>query len=120
KPVDQGGSEGRTEATGYGGVYALMALLQRLGRQHQGMTVAVQGMGNVGYYAAQLLQELGFLVVAVSDSKGAVYRPAGLPPMGQIAVAKQQSGSLLAADLDATSISNDELLALEVDILLPA
>ena len=75
KPVDYGGSLGRTEATGRGGFYVLMALLKKLQlkkRYGDKLTVAVQGFGNVGYYIAKFLYDEGFRVVAVSDSRGGI------------------------------------------------
>lgn len=78
KPVEKGGSEGRVEATGAGGVYILEALVKKKGFGFrnldfgfpQSVTIAVQGFGNVGYHFSKLAQEAGFKVVAVSDSKG--------------------------------------------------
>src|SRR3990167_8758098 len=73
KPLEQGGSEGRPEATGLGGSYALQALMRALGKDPKGMTVAIQGFGNVGSFLAQFLQESGLLIVARSPSKGGIY-----------------------------------------------
>lgn len=127
KPIDQGGSQGRTEATGLGGVYVLMEMLKRLGKNHEGMTVAVQGIGNVGYHAAYYLEKEGFKVVAVSDSKEAIYVKDGLNPEKTLAC-KQAKGMLSncycvgdVCDLKSGRIlRNEELLELDVDILIPA
>src|SRR3989339_407524 len=78
KPIALGGSLGRTEATGRGGLFVLLALLAKLKKKSKGATVAVQGFGNVGYYFARLATEAGFKVVAVSDSKSGVYDKAGV------------------------------------------
>ncbi len=81
KPVNKGGSLGRTEATGFGGGYVLMHALKKLGLdKKKGLTVAVQGFGNVGYHVALFLANQGFKVVAVSDSKEAIYVEKGLNP----------------------------------------
>ncbi|MDE2026179.1 MAG: Glu/Leu/Phe/Val dehydrogenase, partial [Patescibacteria group bacterium] len=80
KPLNKGGSLGRTEATGFGGGYVLERALQKLGIKGKNLTVAVQGFGNVGYHAAVYLAKKGFKVVAVSDSKQGVYDENGLDP----------------------------------------
>ncbi|MFZ2555811.1 MAG: Glu/Leu/Phe/Val dehydrogenase [Minisyncoccia bacterium] len=117
KPIEHGGSEGRTEATGYGGGYVLEALLKRMGKNQKGMTVAIQGFGNVGLYLAHYLSAQGFTIVALSDSKGGVYMPAGI----DIAAAeKYKKENLTLAGFGGTEISNEEILALPVDILVPA
>ena len=64
KPIDKGGSEGRTEATGLGGVYALLGVLGKLGKKPEDLTVAIQGFGNVGSFTAKFLVEHGFKVIA--------------------------------------------------------
>lgn len=94
KPLDLGGSEGRTEATGYGGTFALLTILKHLHKKPEDMTVAVQGFGNVGQYAAESLQKYGFKVVAISDSKGGIYVPEGLPSVAAIAKCKAEKGHL--------------------------
>ena len=81
KPVELGGSLGRTEATGQGGVYTLQAYLKRNSNfqlQISKITIAVQGFGNVGYYFAKIAKESGFRVVAVSDSSSGLYNSKGL------------------------------------------
>ena len=119
KPVEKGGSLGRTEATGQGGVYVLEALLHRLGKNPAETTIAIQGIGNVGYYFAKLAQELGCKIVAISDSKGGVYAPAGLPLISHVLGHKQKSGHLDGLP-GTTHLSNEHLLELAVDILVPS
>lgn len=127
KPVAMGGSLGRTEATGRGGLFVLQALLSKMKMKSQGMTVAVQGFGNVGYYFAKLSEEMGFKIVAVSDSKGAVYVKDGLSVASTLKC-KQEKGMVSGCYCKGSvcdikfgrPISNDELLELPVDILVPA
>jgi len=133
KDVSQGGSEGRTEATGYGGVYALLAILEKLGKKPQDMTVAVQGFGNVGQYVTEALQKSGFKVVAVSDSKGGIYIPNGVPDASILSNCKKEKGYLAGCfcvgsvcdiankeAVDGDSIDSSEILTLPVDILVPS
>ncbi len=133
KQIEDGGSEGRTEATGYGGVYALLMILNHLGKKPQDMTVAMQGFGNVGMYAMELLQQNGFMVVAVSDSGGGIYVPNGLPPIKQLAKCKKEKGYLAGCycvgsvcdinykeEVGGQDITPDEVLTLPVDIIIPA
>jgi len=137
KPVAMGGSLGRTEATGYGGVIVLKALLEKikdtglaesiLFKDRSALSVAIQGFGNVGYYFAKLANDEGFKVVAVSDSKGGVYVKDGLNPEKTLECKKEKGmvagcyckGSV--CDLSyGKIISNEELLTLPVDVLVPA
>ncbi len=133
KPIDQGGSEGRTEATGYGGTYTLLTILHYLNKNPQGLTVAIQGFGNVGQFAAQSLQENGFTIVAVSDSRGGIYVPTGLPAIESIKNCKGKKGNISECycidnecglenkeKVGGTDITSEELLTLPVDILVPA
>jgi glutamate dehydrogenase (NADP+) len=128
KPVALGGSLGRASATGDGGFYVTRALMSRiLGADCTQPTVAVQGFGNAGAVIAEQLHDLGCKVVAISDSKGGIYRPEGLhvPSVRRI---KEESRQLTAAycqgsvcDIqDYEPITQDDLLALDVDILVPA
>ncbi len=119
KPVEHGGSEGRTEATGYGGGYALEAILTKLGKDKG--TVAIQGFGNVGVYFAHYVVSRGFTVVALSDSKGGIYAPEGI----DVATAEQykkEKGTLASASrrIAGKDISNEDILTLPVDVLVPA
>ena len=133
KPIENGGSEGRIEATGLGGSFVLDEIMQKMAKKPQGMTVAIQGFGNVGSYVAQYLHTAGFTVVALSDSKGGVYRASGGGDIGAVSVCKEQSGKLAGCycigsvcDIDnmeklgGQKISADDILKLEVDILVPA
>jgi glutamate dehydrogenase (NAD(P)+) len=118
KPVEMGGSLGRREATGRGCMLVTKEALAHLGMNVQGATVAVQGFGNVGSVSARLLAKEGCRVVAVSDRFGGIFNKAGLEVDGCSAWLKQH-GSLEGYP-HAERITNDELLALEVDVLVPA
>ncbi len=117
KPLDKGGSEGREEATGFGGVTVLKQAAAKYNLP-AGSTVAVQGFGNVGSHFAQLATEAGFKVVAVSDSKGGIYNPAGLDI--QAVEDWKAQNKHLAGFAESKDVSNEELLELPVDILVPA
>ena len=121
KPVELGGSLGRTEATGQGGVYILEAYAKLKKLNPKKTSIAIQGFGNVGYWFAVLAYQLGYNVVAISDSKGAAYVSHGLQPV-MLSEAKHRLKSMekAAKECGYTYISNDELLALDVDILVPA
>jgi len=122
KPVGIGGSTGRFEATGRGVLYIVQEACRRRGVSLEGAKVAIQGFGNVGGVAARLLSHAGAHVVAVSDSRGGVYRDGGLDV--ESLYAHRQTGGLLAdhprRGFDHTDITNEELLTLPVDILIPA
>lgn len=122
KPLSLGGSLGRNDATGRGGVYVLRRLEEYLDLDPHKSTVAIQGFGNVGYYCAQLLYEAGYKIVAVSNSEGAIYDPDGIEPR-PLKDWEQRNKEVLEGGPTlgtARSISNAELLALDVDILVPA
>lgn len=117
KPLILGGSKGRNESTARGCVFTVMEAMKEIGKPMQGATVAIQGFGNVGRISARLLDEMGCTIVAVSDSKGAIYNPDGL----HIPHLEQLKGlQLPLEDADAERIGNDTLLELDVDILIPA
>ena len=118
KPILLGGSRGRREATGRGVYTIVLEAAKKIGFDPKGMTVAVQGFGNVGSVAAQLLAENGCRLIAVSDSKGGIYNPKGLdiPRLLQ----ERLAGGILPDYGDADRISQAELLALECDVLIPA
>lgn len=118
KPISVGGSEGRRDATARGVVLSLAEVARRRDMELRGARIAVQGYGNAGRAVARILsEEFGSSIIAVSDSGGGIYRSQGLD-VEEIARIKDRDGTVTAADGDV--ISNDELLALEVDVLVPA
>ena len=119
KPVGLGGSMGRRQATGRGVMTVTMAAMERLGLAPGDCTVAVQGFGNVGSIAAELLAEQGCTVVAVSDITGGYYNGEGLDVKELQSYVKQNDGTLEGYP-DAESITNEELLTLDADVLVPA
>lgn len=119
KSVAEGGSEGRTEATGLGGSYVLDELLQLQGVPLEGKTVAIQGFGNVGSYLAEYLVQKGCKVVAISDSRGGIFHEAGIANIQELESYKKETGSL-AGFVGTKTISLDEILSHDVDILVPA
>jgi len=118
KPVEMGGSLGRREATGRGCMFVTKEALAHLGMTLRGTTVAVQGFGNVGSITAQLLTREGCKVVAVSDRTGGIYNPSGLDIEDVINWVKHHK--TLEGYAKAESITNEELLLLDVDVLVPA
>ncbi|MBI4389392.1 MAG: Glu/Leu/Phe/Val dehydrogenase [Nitrospinae bacterium] len=118
KPPIMGGSLGREEATGMGVVFTILEAAKKINLPIEGATVAVQGFGNVGYQSARILQQKGAKVVAVSNSLGGVYNKNGLQVQ---ALHKHAEGDRnLASFPEVEKIANQELLALECDILIPA
>ncbi|MDQ3866382.1 MAG: Glu/Leu/Phe/Val dehydrogenase [Actinomycetota bacterium] len=117
KPLHVGGSVGREEATGRGAADCIREALSRLGRSVEGTRVAVQGFGNVGYNLAEILQGRGATIVAVSDSGGGVYRPAGIDV--RAAGAHKRDNGTLAGLPGADEVTNEELLVLDCDVLAP-
>jgi glutamate dehydrogenase (NAD(P)+) len=119
KPLPLGGSAGRGDATARGGVYTIREAAKALGLDLKGKACAVQGYGNAGYYGHVLVEELlGMKVVAVSDSKGGIYNPAGLP-FKAVAAHKEKTGSVVNFP-GAKNVTNEELLELDVLVLIPA
>ena len=118
KPVEMGGSLGRREATGRGCMMVTRAALAHLGMPVNGATVAVQGFGNVGSVAAKLLKDEGCRVVAIGDRAGAVYDAKGVDVDSAIEHVKKHK-SLDGFD-GGDRLTNDELLTLDVDVLVPA
>ena len=118
KPVEMGGSLGRREATGRGCMIVTKEALKHLGMPVQGTTIAVQGFGNVGSIAAQLLQREGCKIVAISDKSGGYYNKGGIDLSEAFAHVKQHRG--LDGFRGGDQISNEDLLTLDVDVLLPA
>ncbi len=118
KPIAVGGSQGRNEATSRGCVFSIYALLRVLKSNLDEQTVAVQGYGNVGYHAAQILQDGGAKIIAASDSIGGVYNPKGLDSRA-LMEHKEESGSVQGYP-GADNVTNEELLELDCSILVPA
>jgi glutamate dehydrogenase (NAD(P)+) len=118
KPVEMGGSLGRREATGRGCMIVTKEALAHLGMSVKGTTVAVQGFGNVGSVSAQLLAREGCKIVAISDRTGGWHNPAGIDVDDAIAWVKQHKS--LEGYGKGDAITNDELLMMDVDVLLPA
>ncbi|WP_144920210.1 Glu/Leu/Phe/Val family dehydrogenase [Halorubrum salsamenti] len=118
KALDSGGSEGRVEATGRSVALAAREAFDWLDRDVAGATIAVQGYGNAGSVAAALLDDLGADVVAVSDSSGGIHAPDGLDPRA-VKNHKAETRSVSGYG-DAEPITNEELLTLDVDLLVPA
>ena len=118
KPVELGGSVGRNEATARGALFCIREACQVLRKPIRGTTVAVQGFGNAGAIVARLLHDDGARVVAVSDSRGGLYSSRGLDPR-QVMDFKGQTGSVVGFK-GAERITNEELLEIKCDVLVPA
>jgi len=127
KPISMGGSQGRETATSVGAFQVINTLLAKFDQSPKKTTVAVQGFGNVGAMLAQLLSQVGYRVVAVSDSQGGIYAAQGLD-IPSIRRYKMSSRSLQAVYCESSVcnivehevISNADLLTLDVDVLIPA
>ena len=120
KPLALGGSEGREEATGLGGVMVLEKLVEKMGyKKKKDVKIAIQGFGNVGYWFAKHAFDRGYTVVSVSDSKGGVYVEKGLNP-DKVLTCKREKGSVQSCINGGSAISNEDVLELDVDILVPA
>lgn len=123
KPLAMGGSKGREEATGLGGFYVLEKLFEKLVaegkyKEKKELSIAVQGFGNVGFWFAKFAAEAGYRVVALSGSRGAIYQEKGLDPQAAL-LYKKDKRTLSGYDA-SKDLSNEELLELEVDLLVPA
>ena len=119
KPIPLGGSLGRGDATARGAVYTILEASKVIGLDLKGATVAVQGYGNAGYFAAKLMEELaGSKVVAVTDSRGGAYAADGIDPEAAFQY-KKETGSV-SGFTGAKAITNAEILELDVDVLIPA
>ena len=118
KPVSIGGSKGRSLATSRGMLVVTLEALKRQGRSFEGLRVAVQGAGNVGFGAVKLFHEAGFKVVAASDSTGGTYDSGGLDPAALERF--KADGSRFADYTNGDRISNAELLEMDVDVLAPS
>jgi glutamate dehydrogenase (NAD(P)+) len=119
KPVAIGGTLGRIEATGRGVTYVTQEAARYRGMRLDGATVAVQGFGNVGYHTARLLHETGCRIVAVSDVSGAIHNKDGLD-WRELEAAKTSGRPLREAGGAYDHLTNEQLLELPVDVLVPA
>ena len=127
KPLSLGGSQGRDTATAMGAFTVIEAMLPKFNSMPAETTVAIQGFGNAGATLAELLSEAGYKIVAVSDSKGGIYAPQGLD-IASVKQHKDRSREMKAvycqdsvcSIVEHETISNSELLALDVDVLIPA
>jgi glutamate dehydrogenase/leucine dehydrogenase len=118
KPIELAGSRARSYSTSLGGIYILEEALSKTGMRELGKGVAVQGFGNVGENAARILYEKGYKVIAVSDSRGGILNGAGLN-IHEVAAHKEKTGSV-GDFAGAKNITNEELLACDCDVLIPA
>ena len=120
KPLEVGGSEGRGDATAKGGMFVLREAAKQMKMDIRKMKIAIQGFGNAGMFAFELSQQLGAKVVAVSDSRGGIYSENGLDSK-RLAEAKLKTGSVQGyAGAGAQKVTNEKLLELGVDVLIPA
>jgi len=121
KPIALGGSLGRTDATGRGGYLVIKHLERDLKLEPEKTRVVIQGFGNVGFHCACLLHADGYKICGLSDSKIAIYDPAGMDPHA-VQEHKQKTGTLSGAptNSEAREISNAELLESDCDLLIPA
>ena len=118
KPIQIGGSEGRNEATAQGCVYIIEEAAKKIGLELKGATVVVQGYGNAGSIAARLMHDLGAKVIGVSDSRGGIFNAGGMDP-NKIYEFKQKNKSVVGYP-GSKEITNEKLLELECDVLIPA
>ena len=127
KPIPLGGSLGRDDATGRGAYYCIKELEKKRGWNLMDIRVAVQGFGNAGQHVSRLLHRDGYRIVAVSDSRGGIYNTKGFD-VPSLIFTKNESRQLKAVycdgsvceAVDADNVSNEELLELDVDVLIPA
>jgi glutamate dehydrogenase/leucine dehydrogenase len=119
KPLVMGGSKGRVEATGRGVMVATRSAMLKMGLNPFKSTCAVQGFGNVGSISAKLIEQQGLKILAISDVTGGYYNPNGINVDEAIAYSKANKGQLDGFP-GAEKISNEQLLELDVDVLVPA
>lgn len=119
KPLELGGSLGRLEATGKGVFITAREAARHLGLPMEGARVVIQGSGNVGGIAGQYFHRAGAKVIGISDSKGGLYNPGGLD-IDRVLACKDRYQCLLSREVGGEDITNEELLELECDILVPA
>lgn len=118
KPTDLGGSKGRIQATGWGVMRSTMQAIEKLDMKPEETTVAIQGFGNVGSWAAKFLKDEGLKIIAISDHTGGYANPDGINISE--AIKYLRSNSSLEGYSGADAITNDELLTMKVDVLIPA
>ncbi|HOX97231.1 MAG TPA: Glu/Leu/Phe/Val dehydrogenase [bacterium] len=118
KPIINGGSKARGYATAQGGFYVLRSLMKILNKDAKGTTVAIQGFGNAGAELAKILSDNGYSIVAVSDSQGGVYNSQGFN-VDELNHYKKDNKTVATYKAEKT-VSNDEILELPVDVLIPA
>ena len=118
KPIELGGSLGREYATSLGCVYTILSTLKVKGIDTTDLDVVVQGFGNAGYHCARILYDMGFRIIAVSDSQGAILNKKGLDPY-KVLEHKNKTKSVKGYK-DTEDISPEELLTLDCDVLIPA
>lgn len=131
KSLDNGGSLGRDSATAAGGVHVVQAYYEKIGDSLAGKSVAIQGFGNAGHHMARILHEQGAKIVAITDSRGGIYSAAGIDPVAAYSCKREKGGlSECVAELSrecpdaegetCRTITNSEILSLEVDVLVLA
>lgn len=118
KPIELGGSKGRTEATGLGGSYVLDSFVKKIKKQKKNISIAVQGFGNVGSYFAKFAYENGYKIVAVSDSKNTLYNEKGLN-IAKVFDYKAENDAFKGFS-GGKLLPSEAVLSLNVDILVPA
>lgn len=118
KPVQVGGSKGRNEATGRGCTYVIEGAAKHLGINLNGAAVAIQGFGNAGSTSAELMNQLGAKIVAVTDSRGGIANTNGLD-ITKVVAHKNETGSVVGFE-GAEPISNEDILTIKCDVLIPA
>ncbi|MEM6629131.1 MAG: Glu/Leu/Phe/Val dehydrogenase [Bacteroidota bacterium] len=118
KPLDLGGSKGRIPATGWGVMHATLQAIKQLGKKPKECKVAIQGFGNVGTWAAKLLEEKGMSIVAISDHTGGYFNKKGIKI--KEAIEHLEQNKTLSGFKGGDKITNEELIALDVEVLIPA
>ena len=122
KPIEVGGTRGRKFSTSQGGVYVFEKIVEKLELDPKKLRIAIQGFGNVGYFAADILCALGYNVVAVSDSRGGIILEDGKEKalnVKEVLKYKEATGSVVGYP-GTRKITNEELLELDVDVLMPS
>ncbi len=121
KPVEVGGSLGRANSTSVGGVFVLEEALKKIGKEKRHITVAIQGLGNVGANAAKILFQEDYNIMAVSDSRGGIIQESRIESLNieKILKFKNEKGTIIGFP-GTKIITNEELLTLDIDVLIPA